>query len=205
MILKKGLAIGVIALLIGITYLPLSDAAINETEPMIPIELSVMNADGTIATKMVELSEEVLRELIPLLESFNDVQCRGTFFDRLSSFFNSHPSCSGLKDVVNLGLLATLPGTPIFSYGKGRSLITRYHGRVMVKKLITVWDYPDGIGATVIWGNGLALPPTQILLMRQMGFMIGFVGLYVYIPPLLQSTSSTFFMGSALFAYGVSI
>ena len=69
-----------------------------------------------------------------------------------------------------------------------------------------MWTYPGGFGTTVIWGDGLAMPPTQILLKRQLGFMVGFVGIYLHIPPFIKGMSSrTCFFGTTLFAYGVSI
>ncbi len=206
MILRKSLAIGVIALFIGLVYIPMSDANVNEKELMVPIELSVMNADGTIGTKILELSEDVIYELTDLLDELNHAQNKHGIIERLSRFFNDHPSCSGLKGLISADLLEKLPGNPIVSIGKGRSLAARYHGRVMAKKIITAWNYPDGLGATVIWGDGVTAQPTQILLKRQVGFMIGFVGLYVYIPPILEGMkSTTFFMGSSLFAYGISV
>lgn len=207
MILKKSIAIGVIALFIGMIFTPMGGARLNETDTMIPIELSVLNADGTIGTKVVELSRSLLGELVDLLEDLKNVKDKNIVMDRLSRFFKDHHhDCDGFNGLVNFNLLDKLPGDPIFSYGKGRSLLTRYHGRVMAKKLVSVWNYPDGIGATVIWGDGIAHAPTQILLKRQVGFMVGFVGLYMYIPPLLEGMeSSTFFVGSTMLAYGVSL
>jgi hypothetical protein len=105
-----------------------------------------------------------------------------------------------------LDWLNNLPGRPIFSYGKGHKVLSRYHGRIQIKKIFSAWSYPGGFGTTVIWGNGLSSTPTQILLKRQIGFMIGFVGLYIYIPPLISGMSSrTLFMGSTLFAWGAAI
>ncbi len=205
MILKRSIAIGVIALFLGMAIVPMSGAERNETKTMIPIELSVMNTDGTIGTKVIELSQDVLNELVSLLDELKDVQDKNTILDRLSRFFrdHNHHGCDGL---VNFELLEKLPGYPIFSYGKGRSLLTRYHGRIMAKKLVSMWNYPNGLGTTVIWGDGITHAPSQILLKRQVGFMVGFVGLYMYVPPMLEGMdSSTFFVGSTLFAYGVSV
>jgi hypothetical protein len=205
MILQKSVAIGVIALFVGLSLIPLSDATINESEQMIPIEVSVMNSDGSVGTQTMELSQGALAELMSMLEEFAHYRNWHTFRYRLTQFFNNRPTLSGLRAMLDLELLDKLPGHPIMSYGKGYSLLARYHARMMAKRIFTTWSYPDSVGATVIWGNGLYLPPTQILLLRQTGFMVGFVGLYVYIPPFVQGrASTTFFIGTALFAYGLS-
>ena len=205
MILRKSLAIGVIALFIGLVFTPMSGATVKETETMIPVELSVMNADGTIGTTMIEFSQKTLDDLLDLLENLKNIQDKDTILERLSDLFDDHHT-RGLNSVINFELLEKIPGSIVLSYGKGRGFLTRYHGRIMAKKLISAWNYPTGLGATVIWGNGITHEPTQVLLKRQVGLMVGFVGLYVYIPPLLEGMgSSTFFVGSALFAHGVSL
>ena len=120
--------------------------------------------------------------------------------DRLKDLFDGD---NGLFD--DIGLLSKLPGSPILSIGEGRQLLSRYHGRVQLKKLVSVWNYPGDIGATMIWGDGLTSMPTQVLIQKQIGIMVGFVGLYMYIPPLLEDMNSkTCFIGSALFAWGIS-
>ena len=205
MILKKSIAIGIIALFIGMVFTPISGATVKETETMIPVEFSVLNADGTIGTTIMELSQTMIEELISIVEDLKSGNDQALLLDRLSTLFNCRQD-KGLKDVLNLDFLDNLPGSLILSYGKGRSLLARYHGRVMVKRIANVWNYQSNLGATVIWGNGITSAPTQILLKRQVGLMVGFVGLYMYIPPFVKGMqSSTFFVGSSMFAYGISL
>jgi len=205
MILRKSIAIGIIALFIGMVFTPISGATVKETETMIPVEFSVLNADGTIGTTIMEISQTMIEELIDIVEDLKNGNDHALILERLSTLFNCRQA-KGLKDIINLDFLDNMPGSPILSYGKGHSLLARYHGRVAMKKLANIWNYQSNLGATVIWGDGFTSAPTQILLKRQVGFMVGFVGLYMYIPPFMKGMqSSTFFVGTSMFAYGISL
>ncbi len=199
--MKKALAIGIIALFIGLSFSPVNSAAIEEKESRIPIQISSISANGILGTQTLSLSESEILSLIDLVDSMNKNGRRpGDLWDKIRDLFN-------LDDgpFSDLGLLSKLPGNPIVSIGEGRELLSRYHGRVQFKKLISIWNYPGNNGATIIWGDGLTKVPTQILLQKQMGIMVGFVGLYVYIPPIFENMNSkTCFIGSALFAWGLS-
>ncbi len=201
--MKKTLAIGIIALFIGLSFTPISSAQaqIEEKDREIPIQISSLTADGRIATQTISLSKTDLSELLDIMGSLKKPGFKpGDLLDRLKDIFDRD---KGLFD--NIGLLSKLPGNPIVSIGEGRQILSRYHGRVQLKKLVSMWNYPGDIGATVIWGNGLTSVPTQVLLQKQIGLMVGFVGLYMYIPPLLEDMNSkTFFMGTAMFAWGLS-
>lgn len=199
--MKKTLAIGIIALFIGLSFTPLgsAQAQIEEKDTEIPIQIGSLTADGRITTQTISLSKADLSELLDIMGSLKKP---GDLLDRLKDLFNQD---QGLFDKLDIGLLSNLPGNPIVSIGEGRQLLSRYHGRVQLKKLVSMWNYPGDIGATVIWGNGLTSVPTQVLLQKQIGIMVGFVGLYMYIPPLLEDMNSkTFFMGTAMFAWGLS-
>lgn len=203
--MKKTLAIGIIALFIGLSFTPLgsAQAQIEEKDTEIPIQIGSLTADGRIATQTISLSKADLSELLDIMGSLRKPGFRpGDLLDRLKDLFDRD---QGLFDKLDIGLFSKLPGNPIVSIGEGRELLSRYHGRVQLKKLVSMWNYPGDIGATVIWGNGLTSVPTQVLLQKQIGFMVGFVGLYMYIPPLLEDMNSkTFFMGTAMFAWGLS-
>ena len=201
--MKKTLAIGIIALFIGLSFTPVSSAQaqIEEKDTKIPIQISSLTADGRIATQTISLSKTDLSDLLDIMDSLKKPgRNPGDLLDRLKNLFDRD---NGLFD--DIGLLSKLPGNPIVSIGEGRQLLSRYHGRVQLKKLVSIWNYPGDIGATMIWGDGLTSMPTQVLLQKQIGIMVGFVGVYMYIPPLLEDMNSkTFFMGSAMFAWGVS-
>jgi len=201
--MKKTLAIGIIALFIGLSFTPVSSAQaqIEEKDTKIPIQISSLTADGRIATQTISLSKTDLSDLLDIMGSLKKPGFKpADLLDRLKDLFDRD---SGLFD--DIGLLSKLPGNPILSIGEGRQLLSRYHGRVQLKKLVSIWNYPGDIGATMIWGDGLTSMPTQVLLQKQIGIMVGFVGLYMYIPPLLEDMNSkTCFIGSALFAWGVS-
>ena len=202
--MKKTLAIGIIALFIGLTVSPVNSAPVDEKETMIPIQINAMAADGTIGTHTLSLSKSEVLSLIDLMDSMKKPGKPGRnlddIIDRIKDFFDRD---DGLLN--DMGLLSKLPGHPIVSIGEGRELLARYHGRVQLKKLVSIWNYPDNAGATVIWGNGITAQPTQILLQKQIGIMVGFVGVYMYIPPIFENMNSkTCFIGSALFAWGLS-
>lgn len=201
--MKKTLAIGIIALFIGLSFTPISSAQaqIEEKDREIPIQISSLTTDGRIATQTISLSKTDLSELLDIMGSLKKPGFKpGDLLDRLKDIFDRD---KGLFD--DIGLLSKLPGNPIVSIGEGRQILSRYHGRAQLKKLVSMWNYPGDIGATMIWGNGLTSMPTQVLLQKQIGIMVGFVGLYMYIPPLLEDMNSkTFFMGTAMFAWGLS-
>ncbi len=201
MTMKKALAIGIIALFIGLSFTPMNSAAIEEKETMIPVTIRSISADGKLGSRIISLSKSDVNSLVDLMDSLRSTNRRSTdLVNRIRDLFNRDD-----KLFDNFGLMSKLPGNPIVSIGEGRELLSRYHGRVQLKKLVSVWNYPGDNGATVIWGNGLTSAPTQVLLQKQIGIMIGFVGLYIYIPPLLENMNSkTCFVGSALFAWGIS-
>lgn len=203
---KKGIAIGIIALFIGLAITPMSSANnIEKEETNIPIEISVCQNDGTTAKKIVKLTENDVKALENFLQTLQNVKSEDEMQEKITEFFTYY-SGNNLGSLFSLEWLENLPGHPIFSFGAGQKYLTKYHGRVQVKKLFSAWHYPNGYGTTVIWGNGLATPPTQILLKRQVGFMVGFVGLYIHIPPLITGMNSrTMFIGSSIFAWGASI
>jgi len=205
-LMKKRIAIGIIALFIGLAFSPISSANIIEKEETdIPVEISMCKNDGTILIETVKLAKEDIKALDNLLEDIHKTQNEAEIEEKISDFL-IYCNSKELGKFSSTEWLENLPGRPIFSVGKGSRLLARYHGRLQIKKLFSAWSYPTGFGTTIIWGNGITSPPTQILLKRQIGFMIGFVGLYIYIPPFISGMSSrTCFIGSSLLSYGASI
>ena len=203
---KKSIAIGIIALFIGLSFTPMSSANRAELKPTtIPVEVGMVTDNGRFGTQTVMVTQDELSSLIDLMDELRTLKNRDSLLDRIRDFFDNYNK-RGLERLFDMDLLNVLPGDPIFSIGQGRELLARYHGRIQLKKLVSIWNYPSGFGTTVIWGDGLAAQPTQVLLQRQIGIMIGFVGLYLYIPPLLEDMPSrTCFIGSSMFAWGISV
>ena len=201
---KKVIAISITALFLGLIVVPVQ-GAIQQENQQFPIQLSTVNNDGSIGTKLISLSRAQAVELSDIIEKFSYRQDRIGLMDALEKFFRRSGCNDGLMFMKGMkgNLFDILPGCPILSIGEGRQYLTRYHGRVQFKKFISTWHYPDD-GFTMIIGNNLS--PKQILFQRQMGIMIGFVGLYIYIPKVLdhQKAGITCFAGSALFAWGTS-
>jgi len=198
--LKKSIAIGIIALFIGSAMLPMSGTAEARHIRPVTIALMLMGADGFLKPRILTLTHGDLIKLIAFIDSLKLLKDRGM---SIKDLFQSLGTGT-LSEILNLQWLEKLPGKPIISYGKGRTYITPYHGRLQMKKLVAMWNYPD-IGATIVWGNGLSAKPTKILLNRQIGLMAGFVGIYIYIPPLIEGMpSTTCFIGSAKLAWGAA-
>jgi len=196
---RKIIVIGLISLFIGGIFLPTVEA--KRGEASIPITITWTGVNNVPQTKCIFLSKSDLLKLVLLLETFRVFKGKS----KISFSLLQELQKPGILGDLNLEWLDQLPGKPILSFGKGRAYLTPYHARVQIKRFLTTWHYPSGIGTTIIWGNGLSSPPTQILLKRQAGFMIGFVGLYIYIPPLFEGMSSrVFFIGSSMFAWGIT-
>ncbi|OYT29870.1 hypothetical protein B6U98_01005 [Thermoplasmatales archaeon ex4572_165] len=198
---KKITAIGITALFLGLMVIPVQGAIIKEDVDIFPIELSFFKADGSIGSKIISLSSEEITELSTIIEQFSYKNDHNGLMNALRSFFKRCGKGEGM-DLFDKGIINVLPGCPIISIGEGRQL-SRYHGRVQFKKIVSTWSYPDN-GFSMIFGNNLS--PKQVLFQRQMGIMIGFVGIYVFIPKVLESQQAgiTCFAGSALFAWGTS-
>ena len=194
---KKITAIGITALFLGLMVIPVQGAIIKEDVNIFPIELSFFKADGSIGSKIISLRSEEITELSDIIEQFSYKNDHNGLMDALRSFFKKCGKEGGME-LFDKGVLGILPGNPIFSIGEGRQLLGRYHGRVQFKKLVSTWSYPEK-GLTII-------SPKQVLFQRQMGIMIGFVGLYIFIPKVLENQQAgiTCFAGSALFAWGTS-
>jgi hypothetical protein len=203
---KQSIAIGIITLFIGLAITPMSSAENNKIiEDIIPVEVTICQNNGIISTETIKLTNNDITTLENLIQKLQNVKNEEEIKEKITEFLKYNKG-RGWARLLDLDWLQNLQGRPIISCGKGHKILTRYHGRVQIKKLLTAWSYPDGFGTTVIWGNGITAPPTQILLIRQIGFMIGFVGLYIHIPPLMSGMSSrTMFMGSSLFAWGAAI
>ena len=200
----KSITIGIIALFIGIAFVPVgSSDIINKEETKLPVEISFYNNNGEKISEIIQLSLNQITTIENYINELQNIKDKKEFEEKAEEFM-SYFKKTGITN-MNLDWLTNLPGKPIFSYGKGPKFLTRYHGRVQVKKFASMWVYPNGLGTTMIWGNGLTAPPTQILLKRQVGFMVGFVGLYLHIPPLIKGMSSkTCFFGTTMFAWGSS-
>ena len=200
----KSITIGIIALFIGLAFTPMgSSYEINNEEIKLPVEISFFDKDGEKITEIIQLSINQINTIENYINELQNIKDKKVFEQKIAELI-SYFTKTGINN-MNLDWLDNLPGKPIFSYGRGPKFITRYHGRVQVKKLASMWVYPNGFGTTMIWGDGFTVPPTQILLKRQVGFMVGFVGLYLHIPPLIKGmTSKTCFFGTTMFAWGTS-
>jgi hypothetical protein len=199
---KKITAIGIITLFLALIVIPVQGTIIKEHETQFPIQLSTIQTDGSIGSQIISLTKDQVIELSNLINRFSYTKNWNEIVYALKGFFKRH-GISTYDSLFKTNFFDILPGCPILSIGEGREILTRYHGRVQFKKLINTWHYPDN-GFTMIFGNEVS--PKQILFQRQIGFMIGFVGIYLHIPKVLehQKAGITCMVGSSLFARGTS-
>lgn len=208
--LKKYAAIGIIALFLGMIAVPGFGMAVEKEEKEIPIELSLVNIDGSIDTHRILLTGEQLRELTDLVGSFDEGCDDGdSILDKILDFLKGCDKDDGCKKGGLIkALLKKLPGHTVLSIGADQDFIAQDHcGKMKMKKLINVWYYPtDDFSCTMIWEDGLMKMPSQTLMNRQIGVMIGFVGLHIEFPsmiPGLAGTTCTF--GKAGLVWGMEL
>ena len=201
--LKKMTAIGIIALFFGLMIVPVNGASIEKTEQKIPVEFSMVNTDGSVGSQIISLTDEQIEQLQSLIDSIRYDHNQYNILDKLRHFLNSLKikGCDGLLH----NRMLNIPGKFIASFGFNGELLNRYHARTQIKKVIGAWHYPD-YGFTYMYGLGKDFGNRQQLLtFRQMGFMAGFAGIYIYIPDYAATVPScTFFAGYAAFAWGIS-
>ncbi|MDG6219002.1 MAG: hypothetical protein QCI00_06140, partial [Candidatus Thermoplasmatota archaeon] len=118
MTIKKTLVIGIIALFIGMSLTPISSAATEEKETMIPVQIGSLFLDGTLGAQTILLSRTELASLLEFMESFKRP---GQLPENLINFIRSLIGRDRSNGLLDLGILEKLPGNPIVSYGEGRS------------------------------------------------------------------------------------
>jgi hypothetical protein len=199
---RKITAIGITTLFLALVVIPVQGTISKEHETLFPIQLSTVQADGSIGSQIISLTKDQVIELSNLIKRFSYTKNWNEIIYALKGFFKRH-NIGTYDPLSKPGIFDILPGCPILSIGEGPEILTRYHGRVQFKKLISTWHYPKN-GFTMIFGNEVS--PKQILFQRQMGFMIGFVGIYLHVPKVLENQKAgiTCMIGSSLFAWGTS-
>ena len=203
---KKIIALGLIIFFIGVSISPLiSSSPLQKNEKILEeyngktIEIIVTQND-MINTISQELSVEDINKLQNL---FTDFYCTtnkneiGFLLDRILDFFKERG--------LNLNLPNQQSDTFIVSYGKENHLLPSYVPKIKFSDFFHMWQYSTDWSTTVIMDSVISAP-SNILQGRQIGFMLGFQGIYIYIPDWIPGFEDmAFFLGTTTFAWGMAL
>ena len=214
--IKKKITIGLIALFIGLAMSPIIDGnpvlkiEKNQKEKIsLPVEIAFLQPNEITTKETHDLVIEdikILEDLIKTLNSITTTNKISDLFDTIISLFEN-----------NAGILNLLPnlrtGPVILSIGNEKHFLIKYLPKIKTNELFHIWHYSSEWSTTLILFKQLSQSPIKILHGRQIGFMFGFRGIYIYVPkayvniPDLNPDSEEIciFLGSAIFAGGIAI
>ena len=158
--------------------------------------------------KLIIIIEDIkiLEDLIKTLNSITSTNKISDLFDTIISLLEN-----------NAGLLNLLPnirtGPVILSIGNEKHFLIKYLPKIKTNELFHIWHYSSEWSTTLILFKQLSQSPIKILHGRQIGFMFGFRGIYIYVPKAYvnipdlnpESEEICIFLGSTIFAGGIAI
>ena len=214
--IKKKITIGLIALFIGLAMSPIIDGnplleiEKNQKEKIsLPVEIAFLQPNEITTKETHDLVIEdikILEDLIKTLNSITTTNKISDLFDTIISLFEN-----------NAGILNLLPnlrtGPVILSIGNEKHFLIKYLPKIKTNELFHIWHYSSEWSTTLILFKQLSQSPIKILHGRQIGFMFGFRGIYIYVPKAYvnipdlnpESEEICIFLGSAIFAGGIAI
>ena len=214
--IKKKITIGLIALFIGLAMSPIIDGnpvlkiEKNQKEKIsLPVEIAFLQPNEITTKETHDLIIEdikILEDLIKTLNSITSTNKITDLFDTIISLFEN-----------NAGILNLLPnlrtGPVILSIGNEKHFLIKYLPKIKTNELFHIWHYSSEWSTTLILFKQLSQSPIKILHGRQIGFMFGFRGIYIYVPKAYvnipdlnpESEEICIFLGSAIFAGGIAI
>jgi hypothetical protein len=165
------------------------------------MEINISQLNGNIFTYDKKLSEEdilILKGIITSIESASNVKEIDLIIKRLVSFFEN----KGLDlRFLSNGLLSNYI---VVSFGIENHLLPTYIPKIKFSKFFHLWQYSSDWSTTIIMDSILS-PPSHLFQGRQIGFMISFNGIYVYIPDWIPGFENlAFFIGTTPVAWGFS-
>ncbi len=198
--INKLFAIGLLVVLIGITLSPMiSSNPLQENEKTMEINISQLNENiFTYDQKFSEEDISILREIISSIESTSNDKELDVLLDRLLSFFENRG--------LNLGFLSDgiFSDSIVVSFGTENHLLPTYIPKIKFSKFFHMWQYSSDWSTTIIMDSILSTP-SHLLQGRQIGFMIGFKGIYVYVPDWIPGLENlAVFIGTTPFAWGMA-
>lgn len=214
--IKKKITIGLIALFIGLAMSPIIDGnpvlkiEKNQKEKIsLPVEIAFLQPNEITTKETHDLVIEDIKILEDLIKTLNSI----TTTNKISDLFDTIISL--LEN--NAGILNLLPnlrtGPVILSIGNEKHFLIKYLPKIKTNELFHIWHYSSEWSTTLILFKQLSQSPIKILHGRQIGFMFGFRGIYIYVPKAYvnipdlnpESEEICIFLGSAIFAGGIAI
>lgn len=214
--IKKKITIGLIALFIGLAMSPIIDGnpvlkiEKNQKEKIsLPVEIAFLQPNEITTKETHDLVIEDIKILEDLIKTLNSI----TTTNKISDLFDTIISL--LEN--NAGILNLLPnlrtGPVILSIGNEKHFLIKYLPKIKTNELFHIWHYSSEWSTTLILFKQLSQTPIKILHGRQIGFMFGFRGIYIYVPKAYvnipdlnpESEEICIFLGSAIFAGGIAI
>lgn len=214
--IKKKITIGLIVLFIGLAMSPMIDGnpALNieknkKEKITLPVEIAFLQPNEITTKEKHDLIIEDIKILEDLIKTLNSI----TSTNKITDLFDSIISL--LEN--NAGILNLLPnlrtGPVILSIGNEKHFLIKYLPKIKTNELFHIWHYSSEWSTTVILFKQLSQSPIKILHGRQIGFMFGFRGIYIYVPKAYinipdlnpESEEICIFLGSTIFAGGIAI
>lgn len=214
--IKKKITICLIALFIGLAISPIIDGNPllnidkNQKEKIsLPVEIAFLQTNEITTKETYDLAIEDIKIFGDLIKTLNRVTNTNTIedlFDRIISLLEN-----------NAGILNLLPnlrtGPVILSIGNEKHFLIKYLPKIKTNELFHIWHYSSEWSTTLILFKQLSQSPIKILHGRQIGFMFGFRGIYIYVPKAYvnipdlnpESEEICIFLGSTIFAGGIAI
>ena len=197
--INKIFAIGLLILLVGTTLSPMiSSSPLQKNEKTMEINISQLNENiFTYDQKLPVEDIIILKEIISSIKIASNDKELDVLIDRLLSFFKNRG--------LNLGFLSdgVLSDSIVVSFGTENHLLPNYIPKIKFSKFFHMWKYSSDWSTTIIMDSIISIP-SHLLQGRQIGFMIGFKGIYVYIPDWIPGLENLeFFIGTTPFAWGM--
>ena len=200
--IKKMFVVSIALFFVGISISPIIASYPEKTEKStIPVQISMTQKEGIISTISEDLhidDIEILKDIINRVQSKTKTVNLIDLIQILSTLFGK----SG-----NIDLLSLLDGSKyiVFGVGQENHLLPTALLKVKFHKYFYLWSYTSEWSTSILFKGLLSMSQAKNLQGRQIGFMVGFNGLYIYIPdwvPGLKSTS--LFIGTSSFAWGMA-
>lgn len=222
--IKKAVVIGVVTLFLGLAIAPIN-ADVPETEKAKPdketvtLEYTLIN-NGKMITEKQEMSvgeaERIIERLEELSKEFKILRDPDSTENEKKAARNiidsSMDEWSLLRTIKSIlrwfaDLDYSIGGAFVLSQGRGGRLHILPTEKLQYAKVVALWHYetPFPSSYTCI-ADLLPFPRLDLMRGRQIGVMVGFVGVYLHLEsPLPLFRDYTWFAGHALWIGGIDL
>jgi len=215
--IKKTITIALITLFIGLAISPMingipeSKIEKNQIKNIsLPVDIAYCLPNEITTKETHDLFIEdikILEDLIITLNSITSTNKIADLIDTLMSLFKNN------GQIFNLLTPNILTSSIILSIGNEKHFLIKYLPKIKTNELFHIWHYTNEWSTTLILFKQLSQSPIKILHGRQIGFMFGFRGIYIYVPKayvnipdiIPESEEICIFLGTTIFAGGIDI